>query len=463
MKIKYQDLIEQTFEFPQDEFEVHDNELYFNKIPLMDIIKQYGTPVKLTYLPKISSQIQKAKRLFNVAMAKVDYQADYKYCYCTKSSHFSFVLEEALKNKINLETSSAFDINIIDELYNSGIIGKDIFILPNGFKRTQYLENIVRLINEGFTNTIPILDNTDELQYYIDNVSKNFNVGIRIASEEEPMFSFYTSRLGIRYNDIVPFYHEKIESNPKIGLKMLHFFINTGIKDTAYYWNELNKSLNVYVELKKVCPELDSFNIGGGFPIKRSLGFEYDYEYMAEEIVAQIKSVCDQHGVPEPDIFTEFGSFTVGESGATLYSVLDQKQQNDRELWNMIDSSFMTTLPDSWAINQRFILLPVNRWDAEYQRVCLGGLTCDSQDYYNDEAHTNAVFLPKFDKNDPLYLGFFHTGAYQESLGGYGGIQHCLIPAPKHIIIDLDENGDFSPKLFAKEQSYKSMLKTLGF
>lgn len=463
MKVKYIDLIEQTFEFPQEEFNVVDGQLYFHNIPLMDIIKQYGTPVKLTYLPKISSQIQKARRLFNVAMAKVDYHGEYKYCYCTKSSHFLFVLEKALKNKINLETSSAFDIHIIEELNDIGLITKDIIIVSNGFKRVQYLENIIRLINNGFENTIPILDNMDELNYYVDNLDKNFNVGIRIASEEEPMFNFYTSRLGIRYNDIVPFYHEKIKNNPKIGLKMLHFFINTGIKDTAYFWNELNKSINVYVELKKVCPELDSFNIGGGFPIKRSLGFEYDYEYMAEEIIAQIKSVCEQHGVPEPDIFTEFGSYTVGESGAVLYSVLDQKQQNDRELWNMIDSSFMTTLPDSWAINQRFILLPVNRWEADYQRVFLGGLTCDSQDYYNDEAHTNAVFLPKFDKNDTLYIGFFHTGAYQESLGGYGGIQHCLIPAPKHIIIDLDENGDYFPKLFAKEQSYKSMLKTLGF
>ncbi|NCU32506.1 MAG: arginine decarboxylase, partial [Candidatus Moranbacteria bacterium] len=363
MKIKYVDLIEQTFEFPQEEFEVQDDELYFHNIPLMDIIKQYGTPVKLTYLPKISAQIQKARRLFNVAMAKVDYQGDYKYSYCTKSSHFSFVLEEALKNKINIETSSAFDINIVEELFNTGLISKDIYIISNGFKRQQYLENIARIINDGFENTIPILDNMDELDYYIDNVTKNFNVGIRIASEEEPMFSFYTSRLGIRYNDIIPFYNEKIKTNPRVGLKMLHFFINTGIKDTAYYWNELNKSLNVYVELKKICPELNAFNIGGGFPIKRSLGFEYDYEYMAEEIVAQIKTVCEQHGVPEPDIFTEFGSFTVGESGATLYSVLDQKQQNDRELWNMIDSSFMTTLPDSWAINQRFILLPINRWN----------------------------------------------------------------------------------------------------
>ncbi|MFP4469207.1 MAG: arginine decarboxylase [Bacteroidota bacterium] len=463
MKVKYIDLIEQTFEFPQEEFEVIDNELYFHDIPLMDIIKQYGTPVKLTYLPKISEQIQKARRYFNVAMAKVDYQADYHYCYCTKSSHFSFVIEEALKNRINLETSSAFDVNIIEELYRNGLIDKEIFIISNGFKRPQYLENITRLINEGFKNTVPILDNMDELEYYVNNVKGKFNIGMRIASEEEPMFSFYTSRLGIRYNDIVPFYKQHIKDNPDISLKMLHFFINTGIKDTAYYWNELNKSLNVYVELKKICPELDSFNIGGGFPIKRSLGFEYDYEYMAEEIVAQIKNTCNQNGVPEPNIFTEFGSFTVGESGAVLYSILDQKQQNDRELWNMIDSSFMTTLPDSWAINQRFIMLPINKWDAEYQRVFLGGLTCDSQDYYNDEAHANAVFLPKFSHDEPLYIGFFHTGAYQESVGGYGGIQHCLIPAPKHIIIDLDENGEYYPKLFAKEQSFKSMLKTLGY
>ena len=463
MKTKYIDLIDQTFHFPQEEFHVDDNQLHFHDIPLMEIIKQYGTPVKLSYLPKISQQIQKARRIFNVAMAKVDYNAEYRYCYCTKSSHFSFVMEEALKNNVNIETSSAFDINIVEELYKNGLITKDIYIVSNGFKRAQYLENITNIINEGFVNTIPVLDNMDELKYYKDHVKGKFKVGLRIASEEEPMFSFYTSRLGIRYNDIIPFYQEQIKNNPDIELKMLHFFINTGIKDTAYYWNELSKSITVYAELKKDCPELDSLNIGGGFPIKRSLGFEYDYEYMAEEIVAQIKAICDQHNVPEPDIFTEFGSFTVGESGAVLYSILDQKQQNDRERWNMIDSSFMTTLPDSWAINQRFILLPVNRWDYEYERVCLGGLTCDSQDYYNDEAHLNAVFLPKYDKEDPLYIGFFHTGAYQESLGGYGGIQHCLIPAPKHIIIELDEDGNYYPRLFAKEQSFKSMLKTLGY
>ncbi len=465
MKNKYLDLIEQTFEFPQEEFKVIDNELYFHDICLMDIIKQYGTPLKISYLPKISQQIQKAKRLFHVAMAKVDYKGTYNYCYCTKSSHFSYVLEEALKNDIHLETSSAFDIFIVEELFNTGFIDKNKFIVCNGFKKALYTQKIAELINEGFVNTIPVIDNKREFDYYDELLDKDkkCKLGIRIASEEEPMFEFYTSRLGIRYNDVLPFYLEKIKDNPTFELKMLHFFINTGIRDTAYYWNELHKCVNIYCDLKKICPELDTLNIGGGFPIKNSLGFEYDYEYMTEEIVAQIKNICQQNQVPEPDIFTEFGGFTVGESGAVLYSILDQKQQNDRELWNMIDSSFMTNLPDIWAMKQRFILLAINNWDYEYQRVNIGGLTCDSQDYYNAESHANAVFLPKIIDGTTQYIGMFHTGAYQESLGGFGGLQHCLIPAPKMVIIDRDEEGEYSTKLFAKEQSYKSMLKTLGY
>lgn len=464
MKNKYIDLIDQTFEFPQGGFKVEDGELYFHNINMMDIINQYGTPLKITYLPKISSQIQRAKRMFNVAMAKVDYKGTYNYCYCTKSSHFEFVLKEALKNDIHLETSSAFDLNLIEALESEGLVNRDQYIVCNGFKKPVYIENIANFANAGWKNIIPVLDNMHELEALENLVEGQVNIGIRIASEEDPKFDFYTSRLGIRYSDIVPFYENMISNNPKFKMKMLHFFINTGMRDTAYYWNELAKCVGVYCDLKVICPELDSLNIGGGFPIKNSLASDFEYEYMAEEIISQIKIMCNSRGVAEPNIFTEFGSFTVGESGATIFQILDMKQQNDRERWYMIDSSFMVTLPDTWGIKQKFILLPINKWNDKYQRVFLGGLTCDSEDYYNADAHANAIYLPMIERNgDPLYIGFFHTGAYQESISGYGGIQHCLQPAPKHIIIDRNEEGDYTTKLFSKEQTYKSMLKILGY
>jgi arginine decarboxylase len=460
----YRELIEQTFEFPQKEFKVRDHELLFNDVPLMDIIKEYGTPLKLTYLPRISENIRSVQATFNNALQKFKYTGKYTYCYCTKSSHFSFVLEEALKNEdVHMETSSAFDIPIVRSLYEKGKITKDTYVLCNGFKMPLYTQYISELLNDGFHNCIPILDEMGEFEEYEKNVKGKYSVGIRVAADEEPKFEFYTSRLGIRYSDIIPFYKENIEKSDRATLKMLHFFINTGIKDTAYYWSELSRFVFKYCEMKKICPSLDSIDIGGGFPIKTSLTFQFDYKYMIEQIVENIKWICDKNNVPVPNIFTEFGSYTVGESGAILYQVVDQKLQNDKELWYMIDGSFITHIPDAWGLNQKYILLAVNKWDDPYHKVNMGGLTCDSMDYYNSEAHTGEVFLPMINDEEQLFIGFFHTGAYQESLGGYGGIQHCLVPAPKHVLIDRNEDGEISTKLFAPQQTQESMLKILGY
>lgn len=463
MNTKYSGFIDQTFYFPTEEFQMDGDNLRFHGIDLMGLIEQYGTPLKFSYLPKISDNINRAKKWFADAIEELDYKGNYHYCYCTKSSHFKHVLEEALKNDIHIETSSAFDINIVNKLKESNKISPDTFIICNGFKRDQYIQNIADLINNGHQNCVPIIDNYEELGLLGHAIDKDFKVGIRIASEEEPKFEFYTSRLGIGYKNIVPFYEDQIKNNDQVELKMLHFFINTGIKDTAYYWNELNKCLKVYVRLKKLCPTLDSLNIGGGFPIKNSLAFEYDYAYMVKEIINQINTTCSEANVPVPNIFTEFGSFTVGESGGAIYKVLYQKQQNDREKWNMINSSFITTLPDAWAISKRFLLLPVNRWNDDYERVLLGGLTCDSDDYYNSEQHVNAIYLPRYRQEKPLYVGFFNTGAYQETIGGYGGLQHCLIPQPKHILIDRDEDGNITTQIFNEQQKAEDLLKILGY
>ena len=57
MKTKYLDLIDQTFNFPQEEFTLNTNQLNFHGIDLMALIQQYGSPLKFTYLPKISDNM----------------------------------------------------------------------------------------------------------------------------------------------------------------------------------------------------------------------------------------------------------------------------------------------------------------------------------------------------------------------------------------------------------------------
>ena len=125
----------------------------------------------------------------------------------------------------------------------------------------------------------------------------------------------------------------------------------------------------------------------------------------------------------------------------------------------------MNTIPDAWSILEKFILLPINHWDKEYQKVNIGGISCDHSDYYNSEELNQQVLLPKVERKDkePLYVGFFHTGAYQDAISGYGGIKHCLIPSPKVILIDRDATGNFTTMTYRGEQQAPDMLKILGY
>ena len=74
MNTKYYDLINQTFYFPQEEFTLNKDNLQFHNIDLMKLVEQYGTPLKFTYLPQISNNINKAKGWFRKAMEKHKYE-----------------------------------------------------------------------------------------------------------------------------------------------------------------------------------------------------------------------------------------------------------------------------------------------------------------------------------------------------------------------------------------------------
>ncbi len=468
MKNTYFDVINQSYYFPQDGFDLREGYLNFNGISLKYLIEKYGTPFKLIYLPRIGEQIRKAKNLFSRSIKKNRYKGNYNYCYCTKCSHFSHVVKTALKEDVHLETSSSFDIDLILKLYKEGELTTSIIVVHNGYKTEDYLQKIVKLNQLGFKNSILVLDSTTEitrLKKYTSELETPLKVGIRVAINEEPQSAYYTSRLGIRPSEVLDFYDKSIKDDEMLDLKMMHFFIDSGIKDTVYYWGQFQKNLKLFVELKKACPTIKALNLGGGFPIRNNLGFEYDYEYIINEIVSNIKATCDEEGIEHPDIFTEFGKYTVGESGAIIFQVLEQKQQNDAEKWYIVDNSLMNTIPDAWSILEKFILLPVNKWDNSYSEVNIGGISCDHSDYYNSEEMNQQVFLPNYENTDeePLYIGFFHTGAYQDSISGYGGIKHCLIPSPKLIIVDRDHTGNFVDTVYRNEQTVDDMLDILGY
>ena len=85
----------------------------------------------------------------------------------------------------------------------------------------------------GFKNVLVVLDSMSELERLASiSGDSRIKIGLRMAINEEPQSAYYTSRLGIRHNEMIEFFQKKIKDNPKVELKMLHFFVDSGIKDS---------------------------------------------------------------------------------------------------------------------------------------------------------------------------------------------------------------------------------------
>lgn len=84
--------------------------------------------------------------------------------------------------------------------------------------------------------------------------------------------------------------------------------------------------------------------------------------------------------------------------------------------------SVFQSMPDAWAIDQVFPILPIHRLDEEpTERARICDLTCDSDgrldSYVDREGITPTLALHSLREDQPYLLGFFMVGAYQEILG----------------------------------------------
>ena len=138
-----------------------------------------------------------------------------------------------------------------------------------------------------------------------------------------------------------------------------------------------------------------------------------------------------------------------------LSDVLDPGHREQRKLIDELNQkltdkvfcnlSVFQSLPDVWAIDQIFPIVPLHRLDEEPdRRAIIQDLTCDSDgriDYYVDsEGIESSLPLHAVKSGEPYLLGFFMVGAYQEILGD----RHNLFGDTDAVNLEVHADGSFS-------------------
>jgi len=104
--------------------------------------------------------------------------------------------------------------------------------------------------------------------------------------------------------------------------------------------------------------------------------------------------------------------------------------------------SLFQSLPDSWAIDQIFPIIPIQRLDEKPDRsATLQDITCDSDGKIDNFISTRnlSYYLPvhSLKPKEPYYIGVFLVGAYQEILGDL----HNLFGDTNAVHVSVDDKG----------------------
>lgn len=151
---------------------------------------------------------------------------------------------------------------------------------------------------------------------------------------------------------------------------------------------------------------------------------------------------------------------------ACLSRKMDQRSEEFEELDRLLSSKYVCnfstfqSLPDSWAFNQLFPVLPIHRLDEiPTERGILCDITCDSDgvvDRFVDIRHTKeSLELHAVRENEPYYLGFLLIGAYQETLGDL----HNLFGVVTEASVTVDANGEAVTEEIAYGDSVRKVLE----
>ncbi len=125
--------------------------------------------------------------------------------------------------------------------------------------------------------------------------------------------------------------------------------------------------------------------------------------------------------------------------------------------------SVFQSLPDSWAIDQLFPVVPLHRLDEAPDRdVVLADITCDSDGkldrFIGAAGEEAALRLPAF-TGEPLYLGIFLVGAYQEILGDL----HNLFGDTNTVVVSLHPEEGYVIDHVAMGDSVTEVLEYVNY
>lgn len=202
---------------------------------------------------------------------------------------------------------------------------RDSLLVVNGFKDRQFLEAACHATHFK-DEVIIVLDEVGELDHLIDLMEKQeakpvLGVRLKLRSKAPGKWALSggeRSKFGLTIPEVLYAVDRLREAGMLDRLQQTHFHIGSQISDIRRITQGVREAARIHAELAKMGVPLKYIDVGGGMAVdydgsgsSGSNSANYTMEEYASSIVATLKDVCDESGIPVPHIINESGRAVV--------------------------------------------------------------------------------------------------------------------------------------------------------
>jgi len=306
------------------------------------VLRGIDLPILIRFAEILKHRLGEIHDAFQSAIQEHKYQGTYCCVYPIKVNQQRQVVEEVLQFgrpfRFGLEAGSKPELLAVVALANN-----DAPIICNGFKDAEFIETAMLAQKIG-RFTIPVVEKYTELALILDYAEKigvRPNIGMRVklaarGSGRWQSSGGYRSKFGLTVTEIMRGLEELKSRGMEDCFKLLHFHQGSQITNIRYIKGALNEAARVYTELKRLGAGLEFLDVGGGLGVDydgSQTNFEssvnYSLQEYANDVVYHVQKVCDDAGVPHPNIISESGRAVVAYHSALVFGVLGVSEQGE--------------------------------------------------------------------------------------------------------------------------------------
>jgi arginine decarboxylase len=329
--------------------QVHPERNPARSIDLKELVDQLRmrdlqSPVLIRFNGILKDRLREIHDVFTRAIAEHGYRGEYACVYPIKVNQQRYVVEGIIKYgrpyRFGLEAGSKPELLAVVAMTDPSVP-----VVCNGFKDAGFIE-MALLAQKIGRRVIPIVEKYTELELILRTAERLgikpwLGMRIKLASRGSGRWHAsggYRSKFGLTTSEMLQGVNQLKACGLADSFKLLHFHLGSQITNIRHVKAALVEAARVYVDLIRRGVALEYLDVGGGLGVDydgSQTNFEssmnYTLEEYANDVIYYILTVCDDAGVPHPNIISESGRAVAAYHSVLVFDVLGVSGQGSVE------------------------------------------------------------------------------------------------------------------------------------